>query len=179
MVTRLPAGTVARLRAAPLTYPRGGSAEHPPPGHHGFSRRRVLEAASFEEAAEALMTWRVHERAGLQVAASGPRVEPDTVVAMRLGPRGVGIRIPCRVVEVTEQPDLVGFAYGTLPGHPESGEERFEVRRRADGRAVVTVSAFSRPATLLARAGGPLARAAQARMTERYLRAADVTSARP
>ena len=177
MVTRLPDDAVAGLRAAPLTYADvGATMGAAPPSYRTFTRTRLLEHASFEQAAEALMTWQVHERAGLHVAASGPRVGQDAVVVMRLGPRVGGIRIPCRVVHVIDEPDATGFAYGTLPGHPESGEERFEVRRRSDGGAAITVAAFSRPATLLARAGGPLTRAVQARMTQRYLRAADLMS---
>ena len=35
------------------------------------------------------------------------------------------LQAPCRVVYVIDEPDIRGFAYGTLPGHPESGEERF------------------------------------------------------
>ncbi len=30
---------------------------------------------------------------------------------------------PCRVVYEVERPDARGFAYGTLPGHPATGEE--------------------------------------------------------
>ena len=30
------------------------------------------------------------------------------------------LRAPCRVVYVIDEPDVRGFAYGTLPGHPES-----------------------------------------------------------
>ncbi|MFC6343752.1 DUF1990 domain-containing protein, partial [Nocardioides hankookensis] len=100
--------------------------------------------------------------------ASGPADEPGATVAMRLGP----LRVPCRVVYVVREPDRVGFAYGTLPGHPESGEERFEVARAADGTVTFEVTAFSRPATMLARLGGPIGRAVQDRITERYLNAA-------
>ena len=45
-------------------------------------------------------------------------------VIVHLGP----VRAPCRVVYVVDEPDRRGFAYGTLPGHAESGEERFVVR---------------------------------------------------
>ncbi|GAA4696164.1 DUF1990 domain-containing protein [Nocardioides conyzicola] len=83
------------------------------------------------------------------------------------------MRIPCRVAYVVAEPDRAGFAYGTLPGHPESGEERFLLTRLSDGRITFTVTAFSRPATRLARAGGPLTRSIQDRVSRRYLRAAD------
>jgi uncharacterized protein (UPF0548 family) len=42
---------------------------------------------------------------------------------------------PCRVVYVLEETggevERYGFAFGTLPGHSEEGEERFTVERRA------------------------------------------------
>ena len=57
-----------------------------------------------------------------------------------------------------------GFAYGTLPGHAESGEERFAVEwDQADGGVWYDILAFSRPNHLLARLGYPLTRRTQKR----------------
>ena len=78
-----------------------------------------------------------------------------------------------RAVDLIDQPDRKGFSYGTLPGHPEAGEERFVLDRRPDGSIQLSVGAVSRPATLAARMAGPLTRAAQAIATRRYLRALD------
>ena len=52
---------------------------------------------------------------------------------------------------VTNQPDRQGFAYGTLPGHPECGEEAFIVEQHDDGAVTFAITAFSRPATLQAK----------------------------
>ncbi len=90
---------------------------------------------------------------------------------MRLGIGRASIRIPCRVVYVIDEPNRVGFAYGTLLGHPVTGEELFLVQRHGDGRVTFTVSAFSRPATTLTRAAGPVTRWAQSQMMDRYPRA--------
>ncbi len=95
---------------------------------------------------------------------------------MTLGIGRAGLRIPCRVVAVIDEPDRQGFSYGTLPGHPECGEELFVVERQPDGTLEFVVTAFSRPASLLARAGGPATRWAQRAMTDRYLRALDQIS---
>jgi uncharacterized protein (UPF0548 family) len=78
---------------------------------------------------------------------------------------------PCRVVYRVDEADSQGFAYGTLPGHPERGEEAFIVQLRPDGDVRLVIRAFSRPASALARAGGPLTRKAQAVVTDRYVRA--------
>jgi uncharacterized protein (UPF0548 family) len=69
---------------------------------------------------------------------------------------------------VVDEADRYGFAYGTLPGHPEQGEEAFVVERLAD-RTVFRIVALSRPAEWLARAGGPISRRIQRSTARRYL----------
>jgi uncharacterized protein (UPF0548 family) len=167
----LPAARVAALRAAPFTYaPVGGTATlGAAPAGYAWLRRTTVVGCGFDEAVEQLMTWGVHERAGLRVRASADRVAVDEVVELRI-PWLPGLRIPCRVVRVTASPDEVGFAYGTLPGHPESGEESFVVSRTG-GRVDFTITAFSHPATWSARAAAPLARRGQELFTRRYLAA--------
>ena len=82
------------------------------------------------------------------------------------------LRAPCRVVYVVDEPDIRGFGYGTLPGHPESGEERFMVRRDPSTSAVFAeITAFSRPGSWLTKAGGPFVGVLQRFMARRYVRA--------
>ena len=73
----------------------------------------------------------------------------------------------CRIVYVVDEPGPVqrfGFAYGTLPGHAESGEERFVVEWDRDrGEVCYDIVAFSRPRHILARLGYPWARRVQKR----------------
>lgn len=165
---------MAPLVDAPFSYPEvGATAATLPGGYRHIHRSRTLRRRDFETAADEILSWRLHERAGLAVVASSRRVRPDDVVVLRLGRGPLSIRIPCRVVYVIEEQDRAGFAYGTLPGHPESGEERFLLERQGDGTIAVCVTAFSRPASLPARVGGPLTRAFQGAMTNRYLRALD------
>jgi uncharacterized protein (UPF0548 family) len=118
------------------------------------------------------MSWQVHVRAGLAVCAAGPTAKPGMpiLVGLRLGP--MRLAAPCRVVYVVDEAARRGFAYGTLAGHPESGEEAFVVGQEGDGTVWLTINAFSRPATMLARVAGPLGRAIQQQITSRYLRAA-------
>jgi uncharacterized protein (UPF0548 family) len=86
---------------------------------------------------------------------------------LRLGP--LAFHAPCVVVWVERTANHCGFAYGTLPGHPESGEERFELHLMASGEVMFRIVAFSAPARWFTRLGGPVARLVQARMTRRYL----------
>jgi uncharacterized protein (UPF0548 family) len=76
-----------------------------------------------------------------------------------------------RVVYVVDEDRRRGFAYGTLPGHPESGEESFVVEHLEDDTVRFAITAFSHPATLLAKLGGPVSRLVQSRVTNRYLHA--------
>jgi uncharacterized protein (UPF0548 family) len=62
------------------------------------------------------------------------------------------------------QIERFGFAYGTLPNHPERGEERFLVEwDRSDDSVWYDLVAVSQPAHWLARLGYPYTRYEQAR----------------
>ena len=173
-VQPLPSELLAKLRAAQLTYPAvGATATAPPTGYRSLGLSRTLKRRDFESAVEDLISWRVHQRAGLRVAVSSPQVEPGAVLEMRLGVGPLALRIPCRVIYVIDEPERSGFAYGTLPGHPESGEELFLLQRHEDGQIAFTITAFSRAASLPARLGGPATRWFQEAMTRRYLTAPD------
>lgn len=173
-VTVMPAALADRLREADLTYAEAGAtAGLLPPGYHHLRRTVAVGsgARAFTVAADALAGWQVHERAGLHVSASAAIAEPGSVLELSLGLGAIRIGAPCRVVYVIDEPDRCGFAYGTLPGHPERGEEAFIISRHRDATVTFTITAFSRPASLLAKAAGPVGRAIQRRITSRYLRA--------
>ncbi|MDB5817528.1 MAG: hypothetical protein JWQ11_1168 [Rhizobacter sp.] len=93
----------------------------------------------------------------------------DVEVGLRLGP--LSFKAPCRVVRMVDEPGARGFAYGTLPGHPECGEEAFVVRMGDDDLVRMEITAFSKPARWFSRLGSPVARRVQARITTRYLSA--------
>ena len=117
----------------------------------------------------ALTTWKAHQHAGVAISPADALLEAGTVViaTTRLGP--IWVVAPCRIVYTTNETDRFGFAYGTLPGHPEEGEEAFHVQRHADGSVSFEIVAFSRPATWLVRLAGPIGRVAQVRATRLYL----------
>jgi len=128
-------------------------------------------AEVFTAVAAELFGWQAHLRAGVRVTASTTTTEPGTVVLLGIGVGPLRMRAPCRVIYTITEPQRKGFAYGTLPGHPESGEEAFTVSQRDDGPVVFTITAFSRPATTAPRAAGPLGRLIQRHFTQAYLRA--------
>jgi uncharacterized protein (UPF0548 family) len=159
------------LSHMPLTYPEVGATAGPPPrgyDHLGFVTRIGAGHERFEQAADTVLHWGMQRGAGLRVRASSEVATIGAVVLVGIG----FLKVPCRVVYVVDEPDVRGFAYGTLPGHPECGEERFVVRRDPATSAVYAeVTAFSRPATWWSRAGGPLTPLAQRVIAKRYVRA--------
>jgi uncharacterized protein (UPF0548 family) len=82
------------------------------------------------------------------------------------------VQEPVRVVAVVDTVDRCGFAYGTLRGHPVSGEEAFIVHRNSLGAVSLTLRSLTRPAP-----GGiwrptfPVLLLAQRFFRRRYLRA--------
>lgn len=80
------------------------------------------------------------------------------------------VKAPARVVYVIDEPNRKGFAYGTLPGHPESGEEAFILERTDDGSVWLEIRALSRPAGWFWWMVYPVLRLMQSVYTARYFR---------
>lgn len=160
------------LLNSPFTYPEVGATREArlPAGYRHVLRDVEVGTGrdTFDRAAEALLTFRVHRNAGLTVGTRAPAV-PGLPVILRIGAGPLRLTAPCRVVYRIDQPDRQGFAYGTLDGHPERGEEAFVVHLTATGRIRFRITAFSRPASTLARLGGPLTTLAQEFATQRYV----------
>ena len=155
-----------------LTYPEVGATQGDLPDGYDHLRRNATVgkgATEFDVTATLLMTWDMQRRSGLTVESSSPRVADGDVVrlGLRVGP--VMVLAPGRVVSVVDEPRRQGFAYGTLPGHPECGEESFVLSLLDDETIDFALVAFSRPAVWWSRAGAPVSRLVQKRITARYL----------
>ncbi|MET0997231.1 MAG: DUF1990 domain-containing protein [Marmoricola sp.] len=155
-----------------LTYPEVGATRDPdsmPKDAHlvGY-RRPVGGPEAFDPAAEFVLGFGMQRGAGFAVTSSTPTAALGTEVTMRARFGPLRVTAPTRVVYVIEEPHRRGFAYGTLPGHPESGEELFLVERVGD-ETWVEVRAFSRPGRWFTRVGGPVVRLLQKLATVRYL----------
>lgn len=151
-----------------FSYPEVGATREQalPDGYHHVTHRIRLDIP-FALAAETVLSWEMHRRCGLRPKASAPRAAEGVEVVCRFGP----LSVPCRVVWAVEGPKRAGFAYGTLPGHPECGEESFVVEVADDGSVWFEVRAFSRPGRWFTRLAGPLGRWVQQWMTRRYAKA--------
>ncbi|TAK71185.1 MAG: DUF1990 domain-containing protein [Actinomycetota bacterium] len=163
---------MAAYRKTEPTYEPVGATSGDLPLGYGHTRRRVRLGsgqAAFDRASQALLSWQMHRHSGLAVATDGP-VEQDRTVVLGLG-FGLSLVIPCRVVYVVDEHARQGFAYGTLPDHPEQGEEAFVVTLDDNGSVWFDITAFSRPGGPLVRWAGPVGRAIQSMATTRYERA--------
>ncbi|MER5642473.1 DUF1990 domain-containing protein [Kitasatospora sp. NPDC002227] len=167
---------LAACAAAP-GYPEVGATRAAAlPAGYSWLRRRIHLGhgpAVLARAGAYVLGWGPQLGSGFAVYPPPGRLVAGATVLLRIGlprlrwPRVV---IPCRVVWTVEEADRIGFAYGTLPGHPECGEESFVVTMDADGEVWFEVTAFSRPAAWYARLGGPVTAVLQHLATERYLR---------
>jgi uncharacterized protein (UPF0548 family) len=159
------------LAALQLTYREVGATSGPlPDGYHHVRKSAVIGHGRprFDDAATNVMRWGMLRGAGVRVDATSEVATVGSEVLVGLGP----VRAPCRVVYLIEEVDRRGFAYGTLPGHPESGEELFAVRfDPATGDVHAEVVAFSRHATWWSRLGSPVTALMQRVITSRYLTA--------
>jgi uncharacterized protein (UPF0548 family) len=153
----------------PFSYHEVGATQAELPAGYRHTRRATRLGAgkfAFDEASALLFGWEMHRRAGLMVASSGPVATGRTVV-LGLGV-GLVVVVPCRVAYVVNEPRRKGFAYGTLSGHPEQGEESFVVVRDDADVVWLHIDAFGRPGSTLTRVAGPIGRAVQAWVTRRY-----------
>ena len=158
---------------APLSYAEVGAtlATRPDGYRHDDDTLTIgTGGAAFDRAVLGLREWRAHRGAGVRVEPPDAPIEVGTTVALALPLLGISTLAACRIVALVDDPDRFGFAYGTLAGHPERGEESFVIER--DGDTVrFDISAFSREADPLARLGAPVARLVQRRVTRAYLAA--------
>lgn len=138
------------LQEEPLTYDGPGATKDAARVPRFFlplegSRRIGSGEACFRRASAAVLAWEAQRSAWIDIHASAAVVAEGVVADQRIGP----ISAPCRVVYVLDEPRRKGFAYGTLPGHPERGEERFAVTWDPQTDEVrAEVSSVSLPAAL-------------------------------
>ncbi len=132
---------LARQRTAPLTYPEEGATlgDSLPDGYHHDHSSVVVGAGddAWAKAKQGIDRWEAATAAGITIEPGDAPIAVGATVGIitRVGP--VHVLAACRIVAVVDEPDRYGFAYGTLPAHPEEGEERFLVTRgRRRHRAV-------------------------------------------
>lgn len=143
-----------------------------PVGYHHIDHSAIVGTGrrTFTLLAESLLSWRLQRYAGLVVATSHESVTIGATI-LNATPSRPAMLAPCRVVDVIDEHRRRGFSYGTLPGHPLRGEERFTVEFDGAGRVVLRIVSFSTPAGAV-RLAPALARMGQRAVNRRYAAAA-------
>lgn len=158
--------------SAELIYDHSGSTLDPASGRPVHRQERVLGHGDrcFTAAVDGLRSWACHVGIGALVHPADAPIEVGVTELVVLPAGPVSIVVPNRIVAVVDELDRFGFAYGTLEGHQEAGEESFVVERRPDDSVVATIAVDARPATWLTRVGAPAAAVLQRRAIRGYLR---------
>jgi uncharacterized protein (UPF0548 family) len=157
---------LTRQAALPFTYAAVGASRDGAPAGYTLDHNRALLGhgrAGFEAACAALRRWQMFPP-WTRIYPAGAPLEPGQTVAVAARLFGVWSLNAARIVYVLDESEPVrrfGFAYGTLPDHAESGEERFSVEWLGDDSVWYDLRAFSRPRAWMARLGYPLTRRMQ------------------
>ena len=118
---------------------------------------------AFELAKQNIREWRMFPSHWTKILPELTPIRVGETVAMYARFGGIWWRNSCRIIYVIEESTRFGFAYGTLPGHVECGEELFLVEMDAAGDVWYTIKAFSKPRFWMARIGYPIMRLLQAK----------------
>jgi uncharacterized protein (UPF0548 family) len=153
-----------------LTYSAVGATASEPPAGYVVDHIRIKLGEGeqvFTAAKAALVRWEQFRLGWVEAWPPDTSIEKGQVIAVLARSLGLWWLNVCRIVSVVDEEGSVkqfGFAYGTLPDHAGSGEERFLVEwdRESDG-VWYDILAFSRPRHLLARLGYPWLRRVQKR----------------
>jgi len=151
----------------------GQTASTPPAGFSVDHTRINLGSgeAVFIAATKALERWEQFQLGWVEPWPPATPIRPGEAVAILARVGGLWWLNPARIVYVVDEAGPVqrpvqryGFAYGTLPGHAECGEERFLIEwNLADDSVWYDILAFSRPRNPLVRLCYPFARLVQKR----------------
>ena len=161
---------LAEQAALDFSYSAVGATAATPPSGYVVDRTHIVLGAGeavFEAAKAALQRWQQFRLGWVEPWSPNTPLEVGQVVAIMGWAMGLWWLNSCRIVYTVDESGSTsrfGFAYGTLPGHVESGEERFLIEWDRDSDQVsYDILAFSRPNHILTWLGYPLVRRSQKR----------------
>ena len=143
-----------------FTYTAVGATASLPPADYVVDHTRIKLGQGeevFMKAKAAFGRWQQFRLGWVEVWSPETPIQTGEVVAVIARNLGLWWLNACRIVYVLDEPGSVsryGFAYGTLPDHAGTGEERFLVEwNRVSGEVWYDILAFSRPQWLVTRLG--------------------------
>ena len=118
---------------------------------------------TFEAGKAAIRQWNMFPHSWTKVYPGNAPIAVGQQVAVLFRLMGLWWWNSSEIVYTIDEPRRFGFAYGTLPGHVERGEELFLVEMDTNERVWYCIKAFSQPAHMLVRLAYPFARLSQRR----------------
>jgi uncharacterized protein (UPF0548 family) len=153
---------IAAERKLPFSYDAVGQTRHEEPVAGFDNDYHFVELGKGEAvwvvAKEAIARWKMFPGGWACIDPDNTPIREGETVAMSARVLGLWWLNSCRIVYVWDDSRHYGFAYGTLPGHVECGEELFMVEKTVDGTVRYVIKAFSRPRFWMARLGYPIVR---------------------
>lgn len=156
----------------PFSYREVGAtrdSSNPPAGYPINHYRAKLGTGreTFNRAVAALRSWKMYSLDWTKLCWPETEIRKGAVVAVLARHFGLWSLNACRIIYTLEEDgrtNRCGFAFGTLPGHVEEGEERFTVEWDSESDEVsYELFAFARPKPWIAKLGYPLVRVVQRR----------------
>lgn len=161
-----------------FSYSEVGASRGSPPKGYLVDHNRVLLGRgrkAFEAASSAMKDWKMFDLGWVTVFPQHPPIEVGQAVAVVISHLGFWSINLARIIYVLQEYgdiEKYGFAYGTLRGHSEQGEERFTVEYHSQTDEVwYDLFAFSKPRHILATLAYPISRRLQKRFARDSLNA--------
>ncbi len=148
-----------------FSYPAVGATDGKLPKEYNVDRNQTLLGHGediYAKAVDAVKNWKMFDLEWIELFPAHAPIQAGTTVVVIVNHLGFYSINPNRIVYTFDEAGEVsrfGFAYGTVEGHAESGEERFSVEfDSATGEVRYHILAFSRPQHTLAKLGYPYTR---------------------
>jgi len=169
---------LAAQQVLAFSYPEVGASRQAAPGGYPINHYRAKLGDGVEtygRARDALRQWKMYDLPWTRLYWPDTPISVGATVAVLARHGGLKSLNASRIIYVIDEAGAVqryGFAFGTLPGHMEQGEERFTVEWHVDDDSVwYELFAFARPHGLLAKLGYPIVRLIQKRFARDSYRA--------
>ncbi len=157
---------LAAQKDLPFSYKEVGASKGAIPSGYPINHHRIQIGAganAFARAKKAIRNWTMYQLEWTRLYPIDTSIAAREVVCVVVNHGFCWSINPCRIIYVLEESggevERYGFAFGTLPGHSEEGEERFTVEwNHADDSVWYELLSFARPHHFLARIGFPFVR---------------------
>lgn len=148
-------------RDLPFSYPEVGASRAEVPQNYPVNHHRIRlgsGSGDFARAKFAVQTWTMYRLDWTRLYPPDAPIAVGETVCCVVNHGFCWSTNPCRIIYVLDEKgetDKFGFAFGTLPGHSETGEERFTVEWHEDDSVWFELLSFARPHDRLAKIGFP------------------------